>query len=145
MLRVEDAFRLSAALWQIADPHVRILRELRRWDLVPGRRRRIGHLSAGEEHRVRLGVSLLANPTLWLLDQPFDDLDLRSRVTLETLVLNMMTNGAEWPGVEAVVMAGAVPEGWPGVGARKDVGPLSVTAVGRGGVSTQENFGTPKT
>lgn len=110
-LTVGDAFHLAAALWQIPRPEARVDRELARWGLERQRGRKVGHLSAGQEHRLRLGLSLLMDPTVWILDQPFDDLDQRERVVVQTLVLNML-GGAGGRAGTCVVMAGAGLEDW---------------------------------
>ena len=55
---------------------------LREWDLLDMRLVNPQELSGGERKRLLLAVMEAVNPPLWILDEPFDDLDARWRDTL---------------------------------------------------------------
>lgn len=106
-LRVQDVFLTVAAMWRVARPGLRMRRELERWDLLHLRRVPLRRLSGGERRRVLLGASLVMNPGIWIVDQPFSNLDATSRVALQDLLRQVATGQAPIPGLRCVVAAGA--------------------------------------
>lgn len=92
-LRVRSALRYLAALWQVAGT-ASAEREIERWGLAQVAHRRMGSLSPGERRRVVLAASLLMAPNVWLLEQPFDGLDMPGRLLLRHLLLGAALGGA---------------------------------------------------
>ena len=86
-LRVRQGLIYLAALWQVAGT-ARVDVEMERWGLGSVARRRLGSLSPGERRRFVLAASLLMEPELWLLEQPFDGLDVPGRTVLRDLLVS---------------------------------------------------------
>ncbi len=82
--RVRTALRYLAALWQVGGV-AKVDAEIERWRLDA--RQRLGTLSPGERRRFILAASLLMSPELWLLERPFDGLDLPGRTLLRQLLV----------------------------------------------------------
>jgi ABC-type multidrug transport system ATPase subunit len=91
-LRVRTALSYLAALWQVPG-QARIDAEMERWDLVPLQRQRLGSISPGERRRFVLAASLVMSPDLWLLEHPFDGLDLPGRNLLRQLLISAALDG----------------------------------------------------
>lgn len=106
-LRVSDIFHAVAAMWRVAVPSPLIERELERWDLLHLRRARLRRLSGGERRRVLLGVSLIMNPKIWIVDRPFAELDAMSKVALQDLLTGVASGFPSIPGLRCIVLAGA--------------------------------------
>lgn len=70
---VEYNFKLFAGLFRI--PAVKIEEILKEFNLFPFRRKRIKELSKGIKQRVSIGRSLLADPSIIILDEPTAGLD----------------------------------------------------------------------
>lgn len=102
---VRAGLRYLAALWQVP-PGSRADRELDRWGLSDLQDQPLGTLSFGERRRFILAASLVMDPALWILENPFDGLDLPGRTALSTLLTG--TRLGIGP-VELAVVAG--PEG----------------------------------
>lgn len=106
-LRVQDIFHAVAAMWRVAVPSPQIERELERWDLLHLRRARLRRLSGGERRRVLLGVSLIMNPSIWIVDSPFAELDAMSKVALQDLLTGVASGFPSIPDLRCIVLAGA--------------------------------------
>lgn len=86
-LGVRQSLLYLAALWLVAGT-ARVDAEMERWGLGPVAKRRLGSLSPGERRRFMLAASLLMEPELWLLEQPFDGLDVPGRTLLRNLLVS---------------------------------------------------------
>lgn len=110
-MTVQSALQWAAVLWGVQRPVEHAIREQRRWGLCECAGERVASLSQGYQRRVLLAASLVMAPAVWLVDRPFEALDLEGRVTLQTLLAAAM---AGEPGVpRLVVMADAAPETLP--------------------------------
>lgn len=72
-LRVSAVCHYFAALWGVEEKA--IFRVIQVWGLVSLYHQRVSRLSVGERQRLLLAVSELAQPSLWVLDEPFRALD----------------------------------------------------------------------
>ncbi|NMA22118.1 MAG: ATP-binding cassette domain-containing protein [Spirochaetales bacterium] len=83
----EIAFPLESLGLSREEMKTRIDRCLARWGLTELRGANEEELSGGERKRVLLAIQEAIGPKLWLLDEPFDDLDPRWRTQLrQTLI-----------------------------------------------------------
>lgn len=112
-MTVASALQWMAALWEVLNPAQAVRREVARWGLDRVARQRIGTLSQGYQRRVLLAISLLMSPSVWLVDRPFEALDMEGRVLVQTLLASVLSrpSGVGWP--DLVVLADADPEDLP--------------------------------
>jgi ABC-2 type transport system ATP-binding protein len=73
-----------------ADDTLRLAEEL---NLVPQLQTRVGRLSAGQRRRVLIGLALLGNPPLLVLDEPTTGLDPASRRTVWQVLERIVDSG----------------------------------------------------
>lgn len=127
------ALQWAAALWEVARPSAAIAREVARWRLEDVFRQRIGNLSAGYQRRVLLAASLVMRPTIWIVDRPYEALDLEGRVVVQTVLAGVLSgrHGPEWP--RLALLADAAPQDLPA--------PLAVTTRLRGSSITIGRLG----
>ncbi|HKM08204.1 MAG TPA: ABC transporter ATP-binding protein, partial [Sphaerochaeta sp.] len=87
-LSVEDeiAFPLEALGLRGEEIAKRVDSALTNWGLLPLRTSSQQELSGGERKRVLLAVQQALSPTLWVLDESFDDLDIFWREYLTSLI-----------------------------------------------------------
>ena len=87
-LSVEDeiAFPLEALGLRREEIAKRVDAALTNWGLLPLRTSSQQELSGGERKRVLLAVQQALSPTLWVLDESFDDLDISWREYLTSLI-----------------------------------------------------------
>lgn len=83
----EIAFPLESLGLPRAEMSRRIEASLSLWGLTHLRDANEGELSGGERKRVLLAIQEAISPRFWLLDEPFDDLDLMWRVRLKETIL----------------------------------------------------------
>lgn len=91
-LRVRSALVHLATLWQVPG-QARVEAELDRWDLTSLQDESLGRLSPGERRRFVLAASLVMSPVLWLLEHPFQGLDLPGRNLLRHLLISTAHGG----------------------------------------------------
>jgi ABC-2 type transport system ATP-binding protein len=81
-LSVAQNLRLFARLEKLADPEAAVSAMLAQTGLEERSGDEVGHLSAGNQQRVNIGIGLLSEPTVLLLDEPSAALDPRQRERL---------------------------------------------------------------
>ncbi len=90
-LEAEETLRFFARLRRVADRRVE---ELLAWlGLEEERRRPVRTLSGGQKQRLALGVALLADPPILLLDEPTANLDAAARGSLYELLGQLREQG----------------------------------------------------
>ena len=85
--------RLNAQLQGIADPKGAADRAIATVDLVAAADRPIGTYSKGMRQRAKLAGALVHDPTVLLLDEPFNGMDPRQRLHMMTLLRSMAADG----------------------------------------------------
>lgn len=83
----------SAELHGLADPGAATRRALEVVEMSEPAERRIGTYSKGMRQRVKLASALVHDPSVLLLDEPFNGVDPRQRLHLMTLLRRMGTEG----------------------------------------------------
>lgn len=95
-VRVRTALSYIGALWQVRG-QAKVDAEIERWELGPLRRRPLGSLSPGERRRFVLAASLVMTPDLWILERPFEGLDIPGRTLVRQLILSASALGDAKP------------------------------------------------
>ena len=85
--------RLNAQLQGIADPDDAADRAIATVDLAAAADRAIGTYSKGMRQRAKLAGALVHDPTVLLLDEPFNGMDPRQRLHMMTLLRSMAADG----------------------------------------------------
>ncbi len=93
-LSVLENVRFAAQLRAVSPDEPAIRETLERVDLWRFRSRRARALSRGMRQRLELAGALVANPEVILLDEPYNALDLRSRVAVDALLADRKPNSA---------------------------------------------------
>jgi ABC-2 type transport system ATP-binding protein len=81
--------RLNAQLQGLADPEAAAQRAIATVDLTEAADRAIGTYSKGMRQRAKLAGALVHDPTILLLDEPFNGLDPRQRLHMMSLLRSM--------------------------------------------------------
>jgi ABC-2 type transport system ATP-binding protein len=81
-LSVAENFRLFARLERVGDPEAAVRRMLDQTGLAGRAAEPVSRLSGGNQQRVNIGIGLLAEPPVLLLDEPSTALDPRQRERL---------------------------------------------------------------
>jgi ABC-2 type transport system ATP-binding protein len=81
-LSVAENFRLFARLERVGDPEAAVQRMLEQTGLSERATDPVSRLSGGNQQRVNIGIGLLADPAVLLLDEPSAALDPRQRERL---------------------------------------------------------------
>jgi ABC-2 type transport system ATP-binding protein len=81
-LSVAENLRLFARLERLSDPEEAVRRMLAEAGLEDRADEEVGRLSAGNQQRVNIGIGLLREPAVLLLDEPSASLDPRQRERL---------------------------------------------------------------
>ncbi len=90
-LNVEETLELFAAFYGL--PHARVEQILGDVDLKEKRRALSDKLSGGQRQRLALGLALLGDPELLLLDEPTTGLDPQARKDIWDLVRQLLGKG----------------------------------------------------
>ena len=85
--------RLNARLQGLADPDAAAARAIATVDLTDAADRRIGTYSKGMRQRAKLAGALVHDPTILLLDEPFNGMDPRQRLHMMALLRTMAAEG----------------------------------------------------
>jgi ABC-2 type transport system ATP-binding protein len=84
----------SARLHELPDPEQASERALRRMELQDAWHRRLGTYSKGMRQRARVAAALVHQPTVLLLDEPFNGMDPRQRLHMMDLLHRTAVAGA---------------------------------------------------
>jgi ABC-2 type transport system ATP-binding protein len=85
--------RLNARLQGVADPDAAAAQAIATVDLTDAADRPIGTYSKGMRQRAKLAGALVHDPTILLLDEPFNGMDPRQRLHMMTLLRSMAADG----------------------------------------------------
>ena len=85
--------RLNARLQRVADPDAAAARAIATVDLEAAADRAIGTYSKGMRQRAKLAGALVHDPSVLLLDEPFNGMDPRQRLHMMTLLRSMAAEG----------------------------------------------------
>lgn len=92
-LSVAENFRLFARLEGVGDPEAAVTRMLEQTGLTGRSAEPISRLSGGNQQRVNIGIGLLAEPPVLLLDEPSAALDPRQRERLWEFIGGLAASG----------------------------------------------------
>lgn len=92
-LSVAENFRLFARLEGVGDPEAAVARMLEQTGLTERAAEPISRLSGGNQQRVNIGIGLLAEPPVLLLDEPSAALDPRQRERLWEFIGELAARG----------------------------------------------------
>jgi ABC-2 type transport system ATP-binding protein len=92
-LSVAENLRLFARLERVSDPAAAVKRMLGETGLEDRADEEVGHLSGGNRQRVNIGIGLLAEPSVLLLDEPSAALDPRQRERLWEFISKLAARG----------------------------------------------------
>jgi len=92
-LTVAQNLRLFARLEKLADPEAAVQRMLRETALEDRADEQVARLSAGNQQRVNVGIGLLCEPPVLLLDEPSASLDPRQRERLWEFIGGLADRG----------------------------------------------------
>lgn len=92
-LSVAENFRLFARLEGVSDPEAAAARMLEQTGLTERSAEPINRLSGGNQQRVNIGIGLLAEPPVLLLDEPSAALDPRQRERLWEFIGGLAARG----------------------------------------------------
>ena len=85
--------RLNARLQGLADPDAAAARAIATVDLTDAADRPIGTYSKGMRQRAKVAGALVHDPTILLLDEPFNGMDPRQRLHMMALLRSMAAEG----------------------------------------------------
>ena len=85
--------RLNARLQGVADPDAAAARAIATVDLTEAADRPIGTYSKGMRQRAKIAGALVHDPSILLLDEPFNGMDPRQRLHMMTLLRSMAAAG----------------------------------------------------
>jgi ABC-2 type transport system ATP-binding protein len=92
-LSVAENFRLFARLERVGDPEAAVQRMLDQTGLADRASEPVSRLSGGNQQRVNIGIGLLAEPLVLLLDEPSAALDPRQRERLWQFIVGLAARG----------------------------------------------------
>lgn len=91
-IKVIEALELFAAFYSV--PQGRVKEILQDVDLVPHKNAYVNRLSGGQRQRLALGVGVIQNPKVLLLDEPSTGLDPHARRSIWKIVRDLKKNGS---------------------------------------------------
>jgi ABC-2 type transport system ATP-binding protein len=83
----------NAELHGLPDPGAAATRALETVEMTAAKDRELGTYSKGMKQRVKMAAALVHDPTVLLLDEPFNGMDPRQRLQLMTLIRRMGAEG----------------------------------------------------
>ena len=89
-----DFVRLSARLHRLQDVDGAALRAIEAVELMDARDRAIGGYSKGMKQRIKIAASIVHEPSILLLDEPFNGADPRQRLRMIDMLRRMANDGA---------------------------------------------------
>ena len=92
-LSAAENFRLFARLERVSDPEAAVRRMLDQTGLTERASESVSRLSGGNQQRVNIGIGLLAEPGVLLLDEPSAALDPRQRERLWQFIDGLAARG----------------------------------------------------
>jgi ABC-2 type transport system ATP-binding protein len=84
---------LRARLHGLPDPHAATRRALRAVEMTDAENRRTGGYSKGMKQRVKIAASIVHDPKILLLDEPFNGADPRQRLQMMEMLQEMAAQG----------------------------------------------------
>ncbi len=88
-----DFVLANATLHRLPDPRAAAWRALELVEMQDAQGRRIGTFSKGMKQRIRMATALVHDPTVLLLDEPFNGMDPRQRLHLMDLLHRLSDQG----------------------------------------------------
>jgi len=85
--------RATARLHQLADPQAATRRAIAIVDMADAQERKISTYSKGMKQRIKMAAALVHEPSVLLLDEPFNGMDPRQRLHLMELLRKMGSDG----------------------------------------------------
>lgn len=92
-LSVAENLRLFARLEKLGDPEAAVARMLEQTGLAERAGEQVSRLSGGNRQRLNIGVGLLCEPRVLLLDEPSSALDPRQRARLWDFITDLSRGG----------------------------------------------------
>jgi ABC-type multidrug transport system ATPase subunit len=89
----DEVLTYEARLLGLPTPQELVEKELNRWDAISWRHRPLSKTSHGMQRRIGLAVSMIHDPDLLILDEPFNALDIINSRTLELAIKDRAARG----------------------------------------------------
>ncbi len=89
-----DFVRLSASLHGLADPDGASLRAIEAVEMHDAMKRPTGGYSKGMKQRIKIAAAIVHQPSILLLDEPFNGADPRQRLRMMDMLRRMAADGA---------------------------------------------------
>jgi ABC-2 type transport system ATP-binding protein len=86
--------RLSARMHSLPDPEAATLRALQAVEMMDAKDRQTGGYSKGMKQRVKIAAAIVHQPSILLLDEPFNGADPRQRLRMMDMLRQMANDGA---------------------------------------------------
>jgi ABC-type multidrug transport system ATPase subunit len=89
----DEILTYAAKLLELPNPDKVVEQQLERWDAIPWRHRPICKSSHGMQRRIGLAVSMIHDPDVLILDEPFNALDIVNGRTLQQAIKERSQKG----------------------------------------------------